>query len=54
MLKRPGYLWATHVRNVTTPTREADINRRLRHTTDASVPAGYAYLQLFGATNARS
>ena len=52
MLKRPGYLWATHVRNVTSPAREADVNRRLIHTTDSTVPTGYAYLLLFGATNA--
>lgn len=52
MLQRSGYLWAAHVRNVTTPGRETDIKRRLIHTSDASVPAGYAYLLLFGAENA--
>jgi hypothetical protein len=52
MLKRPGYLWAAHIRNVTTPGREAGINRRLTHTSDPSVPDGYAYLLLFGAEDA--
>lgn len=49
MLARPGYLWAAHVENILTPAREAGINRRLTHIDDPSVPAGVAYLLLFGA-----
>jgi hypothetical protein len=47
MLARPGYLWAAHVQNVMTPGREANINQRLVHTTDPSVPDGNHYLLLF-------
>lgn len=48
-LRRPGYLWAAHVRNVVTPEREARIRQIVHHTDDRSVPAGVEYLMLFGA-----
>jgi hypothetical protein len=51
MLSRPGYLWAAHVQNNTTPEREQNIHSRLIHTADPSVPTGYEYLLLFGAEN---
>jgi len=49
MLRRPGYLWAAHVRNVTDPEREAASARRLVHTTDAAVGTGFGFLLMFGA-----
>jgi len=52
MLRRPGYLWAAHVRNVTDPEREAASARRLVHTTDASVGTGFGFLLMFGAEDA--
>jgi hypothetical protein len=52
MLKRPGYLWAAHVRNVVDPEREAASARRLEHTTDASVGTGFGFLLMFGAEDA--
>src|SRR5688572_4360087 len=52
MLRRPGYLWAAHVRNVTDPEREAASARRLVHTTDAAVGTGFGFLLLFGAEDA--
>jgi hypothetical protein len=51
MLARPGYLWAAHVENVDTPEREEQSARRLTRTDDPSVPTGYRYLLLFGATD---
>ncbi len=53
MLRRPGYLWAAHVRNVTDPEREAASARRLVHTTDASVGTGFGFLLMFGAEDAQ-
>jgi hypothetical protein len=47
-LKRPGYLWAAHVKNVVTEEREETIRGRLTHTDDQSVPTGVQYLMLFG------
>jgi hypothetical protein len=52
MLKRPGYLWGTHVQNVDIPEREEFSARVLTHTDDPSVPAGFHYLVLFGAEDA--
>jgi hypothetical protein len=52
MLARSGYLWACHVKNVTWPEREAQNDRRLLHTDDPSVPAGFRYLLMFGAPEA--
>ena len=52
MLQRHGYLWAAHVENVTSPEREARNATRLTRTNDASVPAGFEYLLLYGADNA--
>jgi hypothetical protein len=52
MLKRPGYLWAAHIENVTDPEREARNANRLTRTSDATVPAGWQYLLLYGAENA--
>ena len=52
MLQRPGYLWAAHVENVTSPEREARNANRLNRTSDASVPQGFEYLLLYGAENA--
>ena len=51
MLARPGYLWAAHVQNNTTPEREQNLNRRLIHTDDPAVPTGNAFLLLYGAEN---
>jgi hypothetical protein len=51
MLARPGYLWAAHVQNIVTPEREQNLNRRLTHTDDPSVPTGHGYLLLYGAEN---
>jgi hypothetical protein len=51
MLSRPGYLWAAHVQNVTSPEREAQIDGRLSHVSDPGVPDGFAYLVLFGSAN---
>ncbi len=51
MLRRPGYLWAAHMDNVKTEEREQEINARLTHTTDPSVPRGNEYLLLFGAVS---
>ena len=48
-LKRPGYLWAAHVKNIVTPEREERIRGVVHHTDDASVPTGVQYLMLFGA-----
>jgi len=52
MVRRPGYLWAAHVRNVVDPEREAASARRLVHTTDASVGTGFGFLLMFGAEDA--
>lgn len=52
MLARPGFAWACHVRNVTWPEREAQNERRLLHTQDPRVPAGFRYLLMFGAAEA--
>ena len=52
MLRRPGYLWAAHVRNVIDPEREAHNERRLVHTTDQSVGTGFRFLLVFGAEDA--
>ena len=49
MLARPGYLWAAHVTNDTSPEREQRINTNLTHTNDPAVPTGNNYLMLFGA-----
>lgn len=49
VLKRPGYLWAAHVKNIVTEEREAAKRGRLTHTDDKSVPTGIQYLMLFGA-----
>jgi hypothetical protein len=46
MLRRPGYLWAAHVRNIMTAER-ARLSPTIK-TTDPSVPTGNAYLLLFG------
>ena len=48
-LRRPGYLWAAHVKNVVTPEREERIRGAVHHTDDASVPTGIQYLMLYGA-----
>ncbi len=49
MLERSGYLWAAHVDNDKSEERKENVNRRLTHTDDPSVPAGNGYLMLFGA-----
>jgi hypothetical protein len=51
MLLRPGYLWAAHVENVDWPEREEHNQRRLTHTDDPAVPAGFRQLILFGAAS---
>ena len=49
MLERTGFLWAAHVGNDKSEERKENVNRRLTHTDDPSVPAGNGYLMLFGA-----
>jgi len=51
LLKRPGYLWGTHVKNLTPEERrEGSSNRMVLHHTDLTgVPTGNQYLLLFGA-----
>ena len=49
VLKRNGYLWATHIRNVWDEEREKEKERILVHTDDPRVPDGNDYLFLFGA-----
>ena len=49
MLERSGYLWAAHVDNDKSEERKQNVNRRLTHTDDPSVPDGNGYLMLFGA-----
>ena len=49
MLERSGYLWAAHVDNDKSEERAQNVNRRLTHTDDPSVPTGNGYLMLFGA-----
>ena len=48
---RPGYLWAAHVENRWDDARKKDINGRLNHTDDSSIPAGNSYLLLRGAAS---
>ena len=48
MLERSGYLWAAHVDNDKSEERKQNVNRRLTHTDDPSVPDGNGYLMLFG------
>lgn len=50
-LKRPGYLWATHILNLT-PEQRLDrqaTHMSLHHTNESDVPTGNRYLLLFGA-----
>ena len=49
MLERTGFLWAAHVDNDKSEERAQNVNRRLTHTDDPSVPTGNGYLMLFGA-----
>ncbi len=51
MLVRPGYLWAAHVENVVSAEREARNHARLTHVDDPSVPTGFGYLLLYGASS---
>ena len=51
LLQRPGYLWVASVENIDSPEREAHSARRLTHTDDPSVPAGFRYLTLLGAAD---
>ena len=51
MLARPGYLWAAHVENVVSPERETRNYARLTHVDDPSVPTGFEYLLLYGASS---
>ena len=50
-LARPGYLWAAHVENGIWEKRESDLKNRLTYTDDTAVPAGNAYLMLYGAVS---
>jgi hypothetical protein len=43
LLKRPGYLWAAHY-----ATMPNETSSRVRHTDDASVPTGGAYILVVG------
>ena len=49
VLKRNGYLWGTHIKNIWNEEREKEKERILVHTDDPSVPNGNEYLILFGA-----
>jgi len=52
LLKRPGFLWAEHYKTEPSPRQSgvpAGAPGRLRHTDDASVPAGNAYILVLGA-----
>ena len=49
ILKRNGYLWASHIKNVWNEDREKEKKRILVHTDDKGVPEGNDYLILFGA-----
>lgn len=51
MLARPGYQWAAHVENVVSAEREARNYARLTHVDDPSVPTGFGYLLLYGASS---
>ncbi len=46
-LKRPGYLWGAHYQ--TTDNIKNNVEGRLSHTTDSSVPSGDRFILLFGA-----
>lgn len=51
-LKRPGYLWGTHIKNLTPEQRMDDrpgVHMSLHHTGESGVPTGNQYLLLFGA-----
>ncbi len=50
-LLRPGYLWAAHVENIWNEARKEEVVKRVPHTDDLSVPAGNAYLILYGAAS---
>ena len=50
-LLRPGYLWTAHVENIWDEARKEDLSKRLTYTDDPSVPAGGAYLVLYGAAS---
>jgi hypothetical protein len=57
LLKRPGFLWAAHYKSEESVRQSgvpAGAPGRLRHTDDASVPTGNAYILLFGAKNAHA
>ncbi len=47
MLERSGYLWAAHVDNDKSEERKQNVNRRLTHTDDPSVPDGNGYPDAF-------
>jgi len=49
ILNKPGVLWAAHYANANIPPAP-----RLRHTEDASVPTGNAFILLFGGETAHA
>ncbi len=51
MLKLPGYLWGAHYASEDN-VKMTGAPKRLRHTTDASIPTGDRYILLFGAKDA--
>lgn len=57
LIKRPGFLWGAHYRvegAVKRPGVPGGAPGRLRHTDDAAVPTGNAYILIFGAENAHA
>jgi hypothetical protein len=48
VLARPGVLWAAHYISEADPTYAGTAKGRIKHTTDATVPAGTRFILLFG------
>ncbi len=53
MVKRPGFLWGAHFKSVISPGEQPG-GGRLAHTKDPAVPAGNAYIMVFGAEDAHA
>ena len=50
LLRRPGYMWAAHY--ATRGTEGGSTSAQIHHTDDPSVPPGFRYILLIGATDA--
>jgi hypothetical protein len=53
LLKKPGFLWAAHYASEK-QFFKGGMQGRMRHTDDATVPTGTAYILLFGAEDAHA